>query len=105
MFIYRSIKCHVSVSAPPPPLPFINLKIYHRAFLYLYSPFITNLTEVMPYDVTLTVTEVDVTDANEGKENRKYHPLHLYYKGWYYWQMSTYVARNACQDIGTCIFF
>jgi len=58
----------------------------------------------MPYFVTLTATDIDVTAANKGKENRKYRPLRLYYEGWYYWQMIMFTTRTARQDIGTCIF-
>ena len=73
MRIYRSINWHESAAAPP----YVS-KIFHKGFLYLCPPFVSSLIEAMPDYVIFTVTEVDVTAANKGKENRKYHPVWLY---------------------------
>jgi hypothetical protein len=99
MRVYWSIKWHEFAAAPP----YVS-KIFHKAFFYLRPPFVPSLTEVMPYYVTLTVTEVDVTAANKGKENSKYHPLRLYYAASYYLQIFTCTTRTAHQDIGACMF-
>jgi hypothetical protein len=80
------------------------LEIFHKASLYLCPPFVPSLTQIMPYYVTVTVTEFDLTAANKVKENIKYHPLVLYYEGWYYWQILTCTTRTAHQNIGACTF-
>ena len=97
MRIYRSINWHESAEAPP----YVS-KIFHKTFLYLCPPFVPRLTEVMPYSVTHTVTDVDVTAANKDKENKISSTTVILRK--VVLLADTYTTRTAYQDNSACMF-